>query len=125
MPAIATNEAITVLVVDDDALTLMAAVMTVESAGYAVVSACNAAAAMQALRQNAQIAALFTDIQMPGPMNGLALANEVKSLWPTIRIILTSGDMHPTSAEMPHDGQFLRKPYTPNQVLGMLGDMLA
>lgn len=125
MPAIATNAAITVLVVDDDALTLMAAVMTVEGAGYAVVSACDAAGAMQALRQNTQIAALFTDIQMPGPMNGLALAHEAHLLWPALHILLTSGDTSPTSADMPHDGQFLRKPYTPNQVLGMLGAMLA
>ena len=125
MPAIATNDAITVLVVDDDALTLMAAVMTVESAGYAVVSAANAAGAMQALRQHAQIAALFTDIQMPGLMNGLALAREAHLQWPALHILLTSGDTSPTPADMPRDGQFLRKPYTPNQVLGVLGAMLA
>ena len=125
MPVIATNAATTVLVVDDDALTLMAAVMTVEGAGYAVVSARNAAGAMQALQQNTQIAALFTDIQMPGVMNGLALAHEAHLLWPALRILLTSGDTSPTAAELPRDGQFLRKPYTPEQVLGVLGAMLA
>jgi CheY-like chemotaxis protein len=56
----------TVLVVDDDALTLMTAVMTVEDAGYVVISARDAEGALQALRQHPQIAGLFTDIHMPG-----------------------------------------------------------
>lgn len=115
----------TILVVDDDALTLMTAIMIVEDAGYIVIAARDAEGAMQALRRHAQIAALFTDIQMPGMMDGLALARETHRVWPAIRILLTSGDAHPLAADMPDQGQFLRKPYTPGQVVGGLSGLLA
>ena len=125
MPAAAALEPATVLVVDDDALTLMTAIMTVEDAGYIVISARDAEGAMRALRQNAQIAALFTDIHMPGLMDGLALAHATRRIWPAIRILLASGDAHPIAADMPHRGQFLRKPYTPGQVASSLSGLFA
>ncbi|MHB1111020.1 MAG: response regulator [Devosia sp.] len=124
MPRIAEPARATILVVDDDALTLMTAIMTVEGAGYIVIAARDAEGAMQALQRHAQIAALFTDIHMPGMMDGLALAHETHRIWPAIRILLTSGDAHPMAADMPDRGQFLRKPYTPGQVVGSLSGLL-
>lgn len=125
MPAIAKRSAATVLVVDDDAMTLVTAIMTVEDAGYVAISARDAAGALLALQQHGQIAALFTDIHMPGTMDGLALAHEAHRVWPAIRILLASGDTHPTPAEMPDQGQFLGKPYTPGQVVTSLDGLLA
>ena len=114
----------TVLVVDDDALTLMTAVMAVEDAGYIAISARHAEEAMQALRQHNQISVLFTDINMPGLMDGLALAHETRRIWPAMHILLTSGAAHLVAADLPGRGQFLRKPYNPSQVVSSLHDLL-
>jgi CheY-like chemotaxis protein len=113
-----------VLVVDDDALTLMTAIAILEDAGYTVISAHDAEGAMQALQQHPQIAGLFTDINMPGAMDGLALAHETRRLWPAIQILLASGAVHPVASEMPDRGQYLRKPYTPGQVVSSLHGLL-
>jgi len=114
----------TVLVVDDDALTLMTAVMTVEDAGYVVISARDAEGALQALRRHPQIAGLFTDIHMPGAMDGLALAHETRRLWPAMQILLASGTAQPAASDMPDRGLFLRKPYSPSQVVSSLQGLL-
>lgn len=125
MPISAAVEFTTVLVVDDDALTLMTAVMTIEDdAGYAVISARDAEGALRALRQHPQIAGLFTDINMPGVMDGLALAHETRRLWPAMQILLASGAMHPVASDMPDRGRYLRKPYTPSQVVSSLHGLL-
>lgn len=124
MPLSAGIKPITVLVVDDDALTLMTAVITVEEAGYTVLSAHDAEGAMQALRQHPQIVGLFTDIEMPGARNGLWLAHETRRLWPAVQILLASGTARPVTDEMPDGGQFLRKPYSPSQVVSSLHGLL-
>jgi CheY-like chemotaxis protein len=128
MPISAVVELTTVLVVDDDALTLMTAVMTIEDAGYVVISARDAEGAMLALLEHPQIAGLFTDINMPGVMDGLALAHETRRLWPAMQILLASGTARPAASEMPDRGQFLPKPYSPSQVVsslqGLLGQVL-
>jgi CheY-like chemotaxis protein len=113
-----------VLVVDDDALTLITAIMTVEDAGYIVISARDAEGAMRALLQHPQIAGLFSDINMPGAMDGLALAHETRRLWPAMQILLASGAVHPVASDMPDRGQYLRKPYTPSQVVSSLHGLL-
>lgn len=124
MPISAGIKSTTVLVVDDDALTLMTAVMTVEDAGYVVISARDAEGAMRALRDHPQITGLFTDINMPGAMDGLALAHETRRLWPAMHILLASGSAHPVASNMPDRGQFLRKPYSPSQVVSSLHGLL-
>jgi CheY-like chemotaxis protein len=124
MPISAAGEFTTVLVVDDDALTLMTAVMTIEDAGYVVISAHDAEGALRALRQHPQIAGLFTDINMPGAMDGLALAHETRRLWPGMQILLASGALHPNASGMPARGRYLSKPYTPSQVVRTLHELL-
>jgi two-component system, response regulator PdtaR len=114
----------TVLVVDDDALTLMTAIVTVEEAGYVVISAHDAEDAMRALLQHPEIAGLFTDINMPGVMDGLALAHETRRLRPAMQILLASGAVHPGASDMPARGQYLRKPYTPVEVVSCLHGLL-
>lgn len=124
MPINAGIKPTTVLVVDDDALTLMTAVVTVEDAGYVVISARDAEGAMRVLGEHPQIAGLFTDINMPGVMDGLALAHETRRLWPAMQILLASGTAHPVASEMPDRGQFLLKPYSPSQVVSSLKGLL-
>jgi two-component system, response regulator PdtaR len=54
---------------------------------------------------------VFTDIQMPGSMDGLALANIIKDRWPPIALLLTSGYVKPLAHELPDKARFLKKPY--------------
>src|SRR6202790_2208025 len=82
-----------VLVVEDEMLLRMRAVDMVEDAGYTSLEAVDADAAFAILESRSDIALLFTDIQMPGTMDGLKLAHAVHQRWPPIKIILGSGQL--------------------------------
>jgi two-component system, response regulator PdtaR len=68
---------------------------------------------------------VFTDIQMPGSMDGLKLARFVKDRWPPIRIVTTSGCVRISEDDLPEGGRFIPKPYSPAQVIGTLGELMA
>lgn len=105
----------TVLVVEDEALLLYSIADELREAGFDVIEARNAAEALRALEANPQIHLLFTDIDMPGSMDGLALAAAVRNRWPPVKIIVTSGKGRPAPSELP-DGAFLSKPYTAHAI---------
>ena len=84
-----------VLVVEDEFLLRMLAVNMVEDAGYTSIEAADTDEAFAILESRSDIALLFTDIQMPGSMDGLQLAHEVYKRWPPIKIILVSGQLRP------------------------------
>ncbi|WP_018261428.1 response regulator [Methylobacterium sp. WSM2598] len=105
-----------VLVVEDEALVRMTAVDMLEDAGFAVVEAATADAAWTVLETEPAIRALFTDIEMPGSMNGLELASRVAERWPHIRLVLTSGRARLRDQDIPDSGQFVPKPYHPDQL---------
>src|ERR1700712_751064 len=86
-------------IVEDEMLLRMRAVDMVEDAGYAAVEAVNADEALAILESRGDIELLFTDIQMPGSMDGLKLAHAVHERWPAIKIILVSGRLNPTDQE--------------------------
>ena len=88
----------TVLVVEDEMLLRMRAVDIVEDAGFTSLEAVNADDALALLESRSDIDLLFTDIQMPGTMNGLKLAHAVHERWPAIKIILVSGQVTPSKA---------------------------
>lgn len=100
-----------VLVVEDEALVRMSAVEMIQAAGFDVVEAVNADHAVQILERRADIRLIFTDIDMPGSMDGLRLAHLVKHRWPPIKIIATSGYTKPRDSELPEGSRFLAKPY--------------
>src|SRR3979411_757648 len=85
-----------VLVVEDEMLLRMRAVEMVEDAGYASVEAVDADEAFTILESRTDIALLFTDIQLPGGVEGLTLAHAVHERWPPIKIILVSGQLKPS-----------------------------
>jgi CheY-like chemotaxis protein len=114
-----------VLVVEDDLLLRMDAVDIVKSAGFDAVEAGNADEAISILEARPAIHVVFTDIQMPGSMDGLKLAKFVKDRWPPIRILTTSGRVKITGNDLPHGGRFLPKPYSPAQVIGTLRELMA
>lgn len=99
----------TVLVVDDDPLVQMLTVDTVEQAGFAVLQADNADEAVAILETRPDIALLLTDIDMPGSMDGLKLAQAVRHRWPPIKIIVVSSRV--PARGLPAGSSFLRKPY--------------
>jgi CheY-like chemotaxis protein len=114
-----------VLVVEDEFLLRMNAVDMIEDAGFEVVEAANADEAIAVLESRLDITVVFTDIQMPGSMDGLKLAQAVRGRWPPIKIIATSGQISVAQKDLPEGGRFVSKPYSPNQITGVLRELTA
>jgi CheY-like chemotaxis protein len=114
-----------VLVVEDEALVRMTAVGMVEEAGFEVLEAANADEAILLLETRRDITVVFTDIEMPGSMDGLKLAQAVRGRWPRIKIIATSGRCVVGDGDLPSGGLFLQKPYRPAQIFRALWDLTA
>src|SRR4051812_1123431 len=91
----AKNERPVVLIVEDEELIRMLAAQTIEDAGFEVVEACNADEAIAVLAARKDVRVLFSDIDMPGSMDGLKLAKAVRDRWPPVEVILISGKYHP------------------------------
>ena len=106
-----------VLVVEDELLVRMNALSLLEDAGFGVLEAGSADEAFSLLERREDIRIVFTDINMPGSMDGLRLAHAIRSRWPPIELVLTSGVMRVRKEDMPERGLFLRKPYTPNELV--------
>jgi two-component system, response regulator PdtaR len=100
-----------VLIVEDDTLLRMLAVEVVEEAGFVVLEAADADQAVALLESRPDISLLFTDIDMPGSMDGLKLAHAVRDRWPPIKILLVSGQVRPQTSELPSNSCFVGKPY--------------
>jgi len=113
-----------VLIVEDEYLIRMNARDMVEESGYSVLEASNADEAISVLEARSDIAAIFTDIQMPGSMDGLKLAAAVRNRWPPVKIIAVSGRAKLTDADLPDGAHHLSKPYTRRQVADHLHDLL-
>lgn len=112
-----------VLIVEDDFLIRMDAVEMIEAAGFDTLEAGDADEAIAILTARPDIHVVFTDIQMPGSMDGLKLAHFVRDRWPPIKILATSGRVRLEGYELPHGGRFLQKPYSAREVAAHLRDM--
>jgi CheY-like chemotaxis protein len=113
-----------VLVVEDEMLLRMRAVDMVEDAGYASVEAIDADEAISILESRSDIALLFTDIQMPGSMDGLGLVRAVRERWPPIKIILVSGKLIRSEIDIPTGSRFFAKPLTAGDVIAEMQAMI-
>ena len=113
-----------VLVVEDEMVLRMRAVDIVQDAGFHPVEAVNADEALSILESRSDISLLFTDIQMPGSMDGLKLAHAVHDRWPAIKIVLVSGQVSPSDAERPADSRFFGKPLGIEQMITELQAMV-
>jgi CheY-like chemotaxis protein len=102
------EQRIAVLVVEDELLIRMDIAASLEDAGFDVFEAENAAGAIKILIANPHIHALFTDVDMPGNMDGLKLAAHVRDRWPPIKIIVTSGHRMVADEMLPDPGRFFR-----------------
>ena len=119
------SDPIAVLVVEDEVLIRMSVVDDLEEAGFDVFEAGNTDEAISLLRTHPEIQALFTDIEMPGSMNGLRLAETVHDRWPPIKIIVTSGQVRVRKHDLPDDALFFPKPYDNTRVISTLREMVA
>ena len=111
-----------VLVVEDEMVLRLRAVDIVEDAGFTAVEAVNADEALAILEERSDIALLFSDIQMPGSMNGLGLAHWITETLPDVKVLLTSGQVLPAAAR---EWTLLAKPYDMAEVERRLRDMTA
>ncbi len=115
----------TVLVVEDEILLRMDIVEELETRGFKVYEAGNALEAIAVLNEHSDIRLVFTDIDMPGSMDGLMLAAAVRDRWPPIQIIVTSGHRDVKTSDMPEGSRFFDKPYSPDAVAEAMREMIA
>ncbi len=114
-----------VLVVEDDALVRAEAVDLCEEAGFTTYEAKNADEAIRLMERHPDIRVLFTDVEMPGTMDGLKLARAVRDRWPPVTILVTSGRVKVGKDDMPENGLFFSKPYPPDQIIKALNGIAA
>jgi len=114
-----------VLVVEDEPLLRFFAVDILKEAGFNTVEASNADEALRILEGRDDIVIVFTDINMPGSMDGLLLAAAVRDRWPPIRLIITSGLVRRDTFMLPDDAVFFTKPYEPSKLSATVRRMAA
>ena len=113
----------TVLVVEDEVLVRMVVADELRNAGYTVIEASNAHEALDLLRNSVDVRLIFSDVRMPGTMDGVGLARVVRSEFPMIKIVLTSANLTRFDwAE--HDG-FFQKPYDAAKIIKHIKTLLA
>lgn len=106
-----------VLIVEDEPLVRAVAADVFMDFGYRVFEACDVADALTILEGRDDIAAVFTDIEMPGTMNGLDLAAAIRQCWSAIAVLVTSGRVHPGAGMLPVGADFIPKPYLPSEAI--------
>jgi len=109
-----------VLVVEDEPLIRMDAADFIKGAGYEVLEAAHADEAMAILSARQDIAVVFTDIEMPGSMDGIKLAHSVRLDWPLVIVVVASGRVVPREGDLPANVRYLKKPYRPAEVIEAL-----
>ena len=113
-----------VLVVEDEVLVRLLIADELRNAGFLVIEAVDAEEALSVLQTTPRIDLIFSDVRMPGQMDGIALAKTVSATWPEIKIVLTSGQYTPTGGKaFGHD--FVAKPYDPLKVVKRIKELLA
>ena len=112
-----------VLVVEDNSVVRVIIADFLESAGFVVIQAVDGAAALVVLASGADFNVLFSDVQMPGPIDGVGVAMRIRAERPDMPIVLTSGHGPPES--LPAGGRFVSKPYDNRKVVNLLHEMVA
>lgn len=100
-----------VLVVEDSPIIRMGAVELVLSAGYEALDACDADEAIRILEMRHDIDLVFTDVHMPGTMDGIKLSHYIRDRWPPVKLIVASGAAILEESILPGGSRFFSKPY--------------
>jgi|HubBroStandDraft_1064217.scaffolds.fasta_scaffold465908_1 CheY-like chemotaxis protein len=114
----------TILIVENEALVRLELADRLAGSGLIVLVACDADEAMVLLDAHPEIEVLFTDVSMPGSMDGIRLAHHVRGRWPPVKIIVASGMPGLESRRLPSGSLFLSKPYAPQALSDALAQMV-
>lgn len=114
-----------VLVVEDSTIIRMGAVDLVLSAGYEALEACNAEQAICILESRDDVDLVFTDVQMPGTMDGIRLAHYIRQGWPPVRLMVASGAAIIAESSLPTGSRFFPKPYDDHAITDEMARLLA
>lgn len=125
MPSSEAGRPCAVLVVEDDAILRLHALDIVEEAGFTAIEAKNADEAITILEKRSDIVLLFTDVNMPGSMDGLKLAHAVRNRWPPIKIVVVSGHVQVDQNDLPSHSRFFGKPFEAQKMIGELRELIA
>jgi CheY-like chemotaxis protein len=116
---------VAVLIVEDEPLIRLGAVYQIADAGFEVYEAGSADAAIALLEVHKEICLIFTDVDMPGLMDGLKLAHYVRGRWPPVKIIVTSGHVTVSEESLPSGALFMPKPYDAAVITHKIREMIA
>lgn len=114
-----------ILVVEDEPLIRLGLATAIEEAGYEVSEAASAAEAIRRLEADSDIRLLLTDVDMPGGMDGIALAHYVRDRWPPVRLVVISGKVGVKPTELPAGARFVSKPYQEPALLDLVAGLIA
>lgn len=114
-----------VQIVENSTIIRMSAVDLVKSAGYLAPESSYADEAIQILESRSDIDLVFTDVQMPGTMDGIKLSHYIRERWPPVKLIVASGRATLEENSLPNGSQFFAKPYNDHAVADAIGRMLA
>lgn len=116
-----------VLVVEDEVLIRMVIAEYLRDCGYAVIEAGSGREAISVFEASLEVDAVFTDVQMPGDMDGFALTRWIRANHPGTSVILTSGVVKAAAAaaELCRDGPLMQKPYEAAEVERRIKQLLA
>ena len=114
-----------ILVVEDEPLQRMDLVDLVEAAGYEALEAWDAESAVAILEERLDVCVVFTDVDMPGSMDGLKLAAAVRRRWPPIEIIVTTAGRAPDLCALPARSLFLPKPIRAKDAIAAMNSLAA
>lgn len=114
-----------VLIVEDSAMIRMGAVELVLSAGYEALEARDADEAIRILESRDDIDLVFTDVQMPGTMDGIKLSHHIRDRWPPVKLILASGATIIEESSLPGGSRFFSKPYDDTTIIDAMARLLS
>jgi two-component system, response regulator PdtaR len=120
-----TPEPVSILIVEDEVLVRAFAAGFFADAGFRTIEAANSDEALHLLGADSKVNLLFTDVNLPGAIDGLALARQASRRWPHIGIIVVSGQSMPQPHELPAGSRFHRKPYDPDIVVRHARELMA
>jgi two-component system, response regulator PdtaR len=114
-----------ILVVEDDAIIRMGALQFVAGAGFEAIEAGDADQAIRILEARSDIHLVFTDVGMPGTMDGIKLAHYIRRRWPPVKLIVASGKAIADGSHLPAGAKFFAKPYSESIIVGAITAMLS
>jgi CheY-like chemotaxis protein len=112
------------LIVEDEFLVRMDTRAALETAGFDVLEAGDADEAIAILSASNDIRLIFTDVHMPGSMDGLKLVHFIRDRWPPVKVVATSGHARITDSDLPEGVRFVPKPYSAAEITATLRELI-